>query len=154
MLHTLAGTHARPQRNPPVNFQRNDTKGSGKKREERWSWPKYAMIHEQDSWYPMTLSLLFPWDRNALLPAFIFTRVRRQKVCTAMLFFNIFSVRISLHRKHILALGGLTEWHNHAKTAQPPPVLMPPKGVALQGKRGDLHVPFVLISASHPFQTL
>lgn len=40
---------------------------------------------------------------------------------TGVLFLNIFSVRVSLHRKHILAFGGLTEWHNHAKTAQPLP---------------------------------
>lgn len=38
-----------------------------------------------------------------------------------MLFFNIFSVRVNLRRKHVFALGGLTEWHNHAKTAQPLP---------------------------------
>ena len=125
MLHTHAGTHARPRRNPPVNFQCNDTKGSGKNGEERWSEPKSqhksVVSQEQDSSHPMTLSWLFPWDRSALLPAFIFTRVRRQTVSTGMLFFNIFSVRVSRHRKHILALGGLTEWHNHAKTAQPLP---------------------------------
>lgn len=113
MLHTQAGTHARPQRNPPVSFQCKDTKGSGKNGEEQWSWPKSqhktVMSQEQDSWYPMTISWLFPWDCSAFMPAFIFTRVRRQTVSTGMLFFNIFSVTISLHRKYTLALGGLTE---------------------------------------------
>lgn len=67
-----------------------------------------------------------------------------------MLVFNVFSEGVSLKTKYILAIGGLTECHNHAKTAQPLPLL---KGIALQGKREDLQVLFTLISASHPFQS-
>lgn len=69
----------------------------------------------------MTLSWLFPWDDSALQPAFVFTRVRRQTVSTGMLFFSLLSVGLSPQRKHKLALGGLTEWHSHAKIAKPLP---------------------------------
>lgn len=135
------GTPTSPQKNPPVNFQGNDAKGSGQSgEEERQRWPKpqrrSVMSQEQDSWCPKTMSWLFLQDHGALLSFFIdlFLHALGEKQSVEECFVvSLFSLKLTLHIKHILSPDGLTEWHNHIEAVKPLPLADPTKNLCCGG---------------------